>query len=262
MKILTWDSETAPNYGAVWGKWEQNVLWWEKYGFILCIGYKWWGERHGNVLALTDYPNYKVGKENDKQLLIDFSKLVQEADIFVYQNGDRFDLPTINARLAYHRLPPLQPRQTIDTLKIFRKHFKFPANNLDEVCAYLKIGRKIRTDKNLWHDCLNPTIPEADRKRAWKHMTTYCLHDVELTEEVCTVVLPFAGIIPNSNVYNHTLIRCVNPVCGGTKLTKRGTRRTATGEIQTYQCVSCGKYSQTKREPIYSKEGQSKMLRP
>ncbi len=260
MRMLTFDIETRPHVGAVWGKYEQDIIWWERYGGIIAIGWKWNDEKHGHVRGLPDYPGYRVGKEDDKKLLIEFCKVAEEADIFIYQNGDRFDLPYINARLLFHKLPPLRPRQTIDTLKMFRK-MKFPANNLDEVCGYLGIGRKVRTDKNLWKDCLDPSLPVEERMRAWRHMTKYCLHDVELTEDVCKRILPYSNQTPNVNVYNRTIIRCVNPMCGGGNLIKRGPRRTATGEIQTYQCVSCGKYSQSKSEKVHTKEGQARMLR-
>lgn len=264
MRMLTWDSETRPHEGTTWGpKYEANILWWTRYGGMISISGKYSDQKHARVFALPDYKNYRVGREDDKQMLIDFCKFAEEADVFIFQNGDRFDLPTLNARLIFHRLPPLRPRQTIDTLKVFKKYFRFPANNLDEVCEYLGIGRKLRTDKNLWKDCLNPALPEAERMRAWRYMKKYNIHDVELTEEVCKLVLPFtvhAGI-PNSNVYNKTILRCTNPMCGGTALKKRGPRRLATGEVQTYQCNSCGKYSQSKREAVHAKAGQAKMLR-
>ena len=242
MKICTVDIETRPHIGATWGKWEQNVIWWERYGGIISIAWKMRGEKT-KVLALTDYPNYKVGKEDDKQLLIDFCKEVDDADIFIYQNGDRFDLPMIQTRLLYHRLPPLRHRQTIDTLKIFRGNFKFPANNLDEVCEYLGLGNKLRTDKNLWKDCLNPKLPEAVRMKAWKYMKLYNKHDVDLTEEVCELVLPFTKNGVNANVYNNTLIRCPNVTCTGrASIVKRGFSHTALGKFQQYQCMGCYKY--------------------
>ncbi len=255
MRMLTFDIETRPHTGAVWGKWEQNVIWWESYGGIISIAWKWSDEKRTHVRGLPDYPGYKVGKEDDKPLLEEFCTLAEEADVFIYQNGDRFDLTTINARLIFHRMTPMRPRQTIDTLKIFRKYFKFPANNLDEVCEYLGIGRKVRTDKNLWKDCLNKSLDEKVRMRAWAYMKKYNSHDVELTEEVCKLVLPFAtpqinGQV-NKNVYEQTIVRCPNAMCGSTKLIKRGMRRTATGQRQAFQCQVCGRYASGPHESAH-----------
>lgn len=241
--MLCFDLETRPHSATVWGKFDQNIIWWERFGGIISIAWKWHDEKKTHVRAISDYPGYKVGKEDDKELLKEFCKVTEDADIFIYQNGDRFDLTTLNARLVFHRLPPLRPRQTIDTLKKFRKHFRFPANNLDDVCEYLTVGRKLRTDKNLWKDCLNPNIPEKQRMSAWRKMKLYNAHDVELTEEVCKLILPYTDGSPNYNVYNNTIVRCTNVMCGGTRLVKRGARRTATGTVQTYQCSDCGKYS-------------------
>lgn len=246
MRMLTFDIETRPHVGAIWGKWEQDVIWWERYGGVISIAWKWSDEKKAHCLSLPDYPHYEVGKEDDKQLLIDFSKLANDADVWIYQNGDRFDLPTINARLLFHRLPPLRPhgvREVIDTLKKFRRHFKFPANNLDEVCQYLGIGSKLRTDKNLWKDCLNPNLTEQQRMRAWNYMKKYNIHDVELTEEVCKRILPFTDTSPNYNVYNNTIVRCPNPFCGKSKLRFAKERHSATGTYPQFQCENCWKYT-------------------
>lgn len=263
MRMLTFDIETRPHEGATWGpKHETNILWWTRYGGIISIAWKWSDEKRAYCKALPDYSGYRVGHEDDRKLLIEFCKVAEEADVFIYQNGDKFDLRYINARLAFHRLPPLQPRQTIDTLKIFRKYFLFPANNLDEVCAYLKIGRKTRMDKTDWEDIVKLDVPEEIRMRKWRKMKQYNPQDVILTEDVCKVVLPYThNAIPNYNVYEKTILHCTNPHCGSSKVIKRGTRRTATGEIQAYQCTVCGKYSQGRRLPVHTKDGQKLMLK-
>lgn len=245
MKILTFDIETSPHTGMVWQKYDTNVIWFAKYGGILSIAWKWNTEKKGHVIGLPDF-KYRAGKENDEEVLEAFSKVINEADIICYQNGDRFDLPYINARLLFHRLPPLKyfpPSQRIDTLKVFRRHFRFPANNLDEVCAYLGIGRKLKTDKDLWRECLEGNMT------AWRHMKEYNLHDVVLTEDVMKLILPFAPETPNFNVFSNTIIRCPNVACGSTRIQHRGIRYTKTSQYEDLRCYDCHRSIQGKREP-------------
>ena len=43
----------------------------------------------------------------DKAVVEQISKAIQEADIVVGHNGDKFDMKKLNTRRIYHKLPPI-----------------------------------------------------------------------------------------------------------------------------------------------------------
>lgn len=71
------------------------------------------------------------GGGDDSKFMKEMSKKLQEFDIVVMQNGDRFDLPVVQFRLYQLGLPPIKNMLTIDTLKLSRKVFKAPSHKLD-----------------------------------------------------------------------------------------------------------------------------------
>src|ERR1035437_5279016 len=90
-RILFIDIETSPHLGYTWGKYEQNVIEFEREQVILCMGYQWLGKKI-KVIALPDYTNYKRDKTIDLELIKDIWKLLDEADIVVAHNGNDFDI--------------------------------------------------------------------------------------------------------------------------------------------------------------------------
>ena len=69
--------------------------------------------------------------QDDKQLVAGLSKLLNEADVIITQNGDAFDVKKLNARAIINKLPPIKPVRSIDILKEGRKIFKFTSHKLE-----------------------------------------------------------------------------------------------------------------------------------
>src|SRR6267154_4517069 len=105
-KILFLDIETAPSLGWVWAKWQTNVIDFKSDWYVLSYAYKWAHEAVVHAVRLVDYPSYSRRPENDKALMKDLWKLIDEADIIIAHNGDEFDLPKINTRFLTHGLKP------------------------------------------------------------------------------------------------------------------------------------------------------------
>ena len=129
-KILLFDIETAPNLGYVWGKWEQDVIEFDRQWYMLCFCAKWLGDKKVMTHALPDFSLYKKDPENDKELVKKLWELFNEADIIIAHNGDEFDIKKSNARFIYHGFTPNPHYKTIDTKKIAKKYFSFNENNL------------------------------------------------------------------------------------------------------------------------------------
>lgn len=233
-RILLLDIETAPNSALVWGLYEQDVIEVERNWYILSFAYKWLDQKKITTRALPDYPGYRPGSEDDGKLVRALGKLLDEADIVIAHNGDRFDLRKINARLIAHGLKPSRPYKTIDTLKIARKHFAFDSNKLDYIAQYLKIGRKLpHTGKHLWIGCMAGVSP------AWKKMRRYNAHDVFLLEGVYLRLRAWATSHPDLNVWSG-LKDC--PACQSSNIIKRGLFRLKSGVKPRLSCEDCGRW--------------------
>src|SRR3546814_7474699 len=69
--------------------------------------------------------------DDDVDITAKLIALLDEADVVIGQNSDRFDLPTINGRALVAGLKPHSPYKTVDTCLVARKEFGFPSNSLE-----------------------------------------------------------------------------------------------------------------------------------
>lgn len=228
-KILLIDIESSPSLGWTWAKWKQDVIDFEKNWYILCFGARWLGKKTF-VKALPDYKSYKKDRENDKELVKDIWKLLNEADVVVGHNLDAFDIKKIQTRFLIHGLEPPSPFRTIDTKKLARKHFGFNSNKLDELARDLGIGRKLQHEGFvMWQGCMKGDL------KWWKKMKAYNKQDVELLEKVYLRIRPWAKI--NLGIY---FDKTCCPKCGSTKGFKRsGFYSNSTTKYQVWRCKNC-----------------------
>jgi len=235
-KILYYDIETAPNLSYVWGHFEQNVIDHEREWYMLCVSYRWEGEKKTEVCSLIDFPEaYAKDPENDYHVVKKLWDLIDEADIVVAHNGDRFDMRKANARFVWHNLGPTSPVKQIDTLKVARRYFMFNSNKLDHLGQHLGLGRKVDTGGfETWAGCMRGD------KKSWKTMIKYAKQDVDLLREVYLKLRPWMVNHPNLNVYDGG---CDCPTCGSSNLQKRGFKYTQVATYQQYYCNDCGAWS-------------------
>lgn len=240
-KVLLFDIETAPIIGPSWQIRESDVLWVIQDWYMLCFSWKWLGEKKTHVLTLQDFKLHKKEPENDLELMKKLHQLFDEADIVIGHNSDRFDIRKANARFILNGLHPPSPYLTVDTLKIARKHFSFTSNRLDHLGDYLGVGRKIKTDINLWKRCM------AGDPKAFKEMARYNVQDVKLLEDVYLKLLPWASTHPNMAVLEQIPDAC--PRCGKLGTMKlRGKYATKTMIKLNVQCQSCFAYSKVREK--------------
>jgi rRNA maturation protein Nop10 len=244
-RILVVDIETAPLESYTWGTHEQNVgvdqikREWS----ILAFCAKWLGE---SKLIYDDTGGRGVKKvRDDKKLLKKLHKLLDEADIVVTQNGKKFDLRKINARLIMAGFKPYSPIRFVDTYLVARKHFGFTSNRLAWQSQHLtdtpKSTHKRFPGFELWLECL------ADNPAAWAEMKKYNCRDVVATEKVYLKQLPWITGHPNVGAYTEKP-HC--PKCGSRTLQARGTQVTQQGRYQRFQCNTCGGWSRGKKTKL------------
>lgn len=234
-KVLFIDIETAPIIAAVWGMFDQNVVYVEHDTFILSFASRWSHEKKTHTWALPDYPRYKRDRRDDKSLCKELHAQLSEADICVAHNGDAFDIKKINSRLAVNGFKPPKPYKTIDTLKMARRVFKFDSNKLDNLGRYLGEGRKIpNTGAALWRGCVN-----GDPK-SWRIMRRYNAQDVDLLARVYDRLKAWAPNHPDLRMYAAKLDPLACPRCESVNTRKGGIHVKLTTRAQRHLCRDCG----------------------
>lgn len=166
------DIETSPNVVYSWRVGYKINIDYENIvqeRAIICIGYKWQGKP-------VEYLTWKKG--DDRAMLEQFIPILESADEVVAHFGDRFDVPWLRARAAYHGIPVSPYIKTIDTKAQSARLFYFNSNRLDYLSQFLGLGKKIETDFKLWKDVV------AFDEAALAKMVRYCKHDVRLLERV------------------------------------------------------------------------------
>jgi len=232
MKTLYLDIETAPNLSWVWGHYDQNVIKHVEPWYVLCVGWMWEGEGKPYCHPLHEHD------WSEESLLYEVWELLDEADIIVAHNGDKFDLRKLNARFIHYGFTPPSPYKTVDTLKVARSRFAFNQNGLDPLSSHLGLGTKAKHEGfSLWEKCMQR---EPVDRAAWKRMVRYCKQDVVLLRKLYLKLRPWATTHPIVSV-GHAC-----PRCGSAKLQRRGMVATRTMSYQQWWCKDCGSWSRSR----------------
>lgn len=237
-KVLVWDIEASPMITYTFQLYDQNIRLeqvkedWS----ILAWGAKWLG----------DPPNKTIYKDNsksknihdDKYLVKELIKLLNQADSVITHNGNKFDIKRVNARAIINGLPPIRPFVSTDTYKESKKVFSFTSHSLEYMSEKLNTEyKKLKHNKypglQLWKAVL------ANDKEAWKEMKKYCINDVLTTEELFNKIQGWVNTQNISVFYDDVSLRCK---CGSVQLEKRGYAHTNSGKYQIYHCKVCGKW--------------------
>ena len=118
-KILLFDVETAPMRAYVWGRWKQNISLNETISewYILCWSAKW---LYSNTIMYDKLTSEEAINQNDKRIVTNLWKLVDEADIVIAYNGKKADIPWMNTRFIINGLKPPSPYYIIDSCEVAR----------------------------------------------------------------------------------------------------------------------------------------------
>ena len=231
-KILLLDIETTPCEGWFWNTGKQYVTHEQikKPWNVLSWGAKWLF----SCEMMSDILTPKEAKEgNDKRVVTSMWDLLEKADVVIAHNGDNFDLPRLNTRFILNGLKPPRPYQSIDTLKIARKHFNFSSNRLDYLGKLMFNKGKIKTDYELWLRCM------SGHKESLNYMLKYNVKDVLLLEEVYLELRAWIKSHPNMGLYVEADEE-VCPTCGNRELEWGGYYSTGVSKFAAFRCKNCG----------------------
>ena len=233
-KILIFDIETAPMRDYVWSRWNQNISldatiseW-----YMLAWSAKW---LYSNDVMGEVLTSEEAISEDDNRIVKILWNLIDEADIVIAHNGKKADIPWINTRFILNGLNPPSPYYIIDTCDIAKKQFGFSSNKLDALAGYFGIPHKLKTDFQLWKDCV-----DGDEK-ALGYMLEYNKMDTKILEEVYLRLRPWIKGHPNcGNMIDSEIPVC--SACGSEDLEELVGQYyyTTIAKYKLYRCKECG----------------------
>jgi transposase-like protein len=253
-KILLVDTENTPILTWLWHLGKQSYVgpeFVERDWNEVCWSAKWLYD--SKVMSGVQTPEEAI-LGDDKRIMKELLNLMNKADIIIGHNINNFDEKKINTRLILNKLSPPSPYQTIDTLTVAKKHFKFSSNKLDYLGKMLLNKEKIRTNFSLWRRCI------AGDLKALRFMSKYCNRDVNLLEGVYIEERPWIKSHPNVAIYDD----CVDsmcPACGSKDLSFNGDYYiTMVSKFESLKCNVCGSYSR-RRKNVMDKDKREGLLR-
>lgn len=234
-KVLVLDIETAPIKASVWGLWKNNV----GLNMIECDWYilSWAAKWIGSDEIYYEDKSDSWDTEEDKGLLQNIWKLMDNADVILTQNGIKFDNKKLNARFILNGMPPVSNFRNVDTLVEAKKHFSFTSNKLEYMTD--KLCKKYKKQKHgefagfeLWSECMK------GNQEAWAEMKNYNMYDILSLEELYFIMQPYMKGHYNVNLYtNSTDILCK---CGSGSFTNNGYAYTNLSKFDRFRCNDCG----------------------
>lgn len=233
-KILFFDIETSHCIAAVYGTGQQYVSDEQilKDRKVLTISYCWYGDKKVKhlILDLSKHNLMKFDDEADKKMILDFTKIYNQAICVIAHNGKKFDIQRLNARLFRYKLPPLRPVLVDDTYTMV-KGIGLTSRKLRFINRVLGTPDKIHTELKMWLD-----IVWRHDKSQLKKMAIYCDRDVECLINNYPMIRLHGGSQLNKSLLRGSLC-CID--CGSNHLISIGYRYTKTQRYRRYQCMEC-----------------------
>lgn len=249
-KILLFDIETAPMVAYIWNpktRFVQSSHIAEDW-FVLCWSAKWLF--NDEIMSSSVTPKESKNRD-DKRVVEELWKLLDEADIVIAHNGDNFDVRKMNARFALYGLNLPSPYQTIDTYKAARKRLNLSYYSLFYVAQYFNLkNQKQDTTFELWKGCLEGDVKSLEK------MQKYCDQDIRTLEDVYLHLRPFIQPHPNLGLFIESDTRTC-PSCGSNHLKPEGYYATTVNLYEAFRCDDCGSLTRSRNTAISKEEKQT-----
>ncbi len=241
-RLLVIDIETRPMESRHWGLWNQNIgiSQIQKPDGLLCFAAQFVGERRIHFVSQWD--------DGERGLARAAHRLLDEADVVLGWNSQKFDVPWLQRVLVESRLSQPSPFKQLDLMRAVKKQVRLPSYKLDFVGQWLGVGRKIRTGGyDLWDDVL------AGDTKARNKMRRYNIQDTRLTGDVYAELRKRGWV--SSPVNASIDLGHVCPHCESERLQARGYEYTATRRYKKWQCIDCKRWSRS----VLSEPGSARL---
>lgn len=254
-KILLFDLETSPIVARVWSLWQNGINiddiiedW-----TLLSFSAKWLFNETVISHVLTEK---ELLERDDSRIVKELWKLMDEADILIAHNAQRFDVRKANSKFLKYELNLPSPFQVIDTLQHVKKRINLTSNKLDYIARYLGIEGKMITPSGMWRK-----VMEGDYSMLLE-MQKYCDQDVLCLEQVYLKLRPY--IQPHPNVGLHIVDNVHScPSCGSHDLNWDSGKvyTTNANQYHAFRCNSCGSLGRS-RTPVLKAKDKSNLTVP
>lgn len=225
-KILYIDIETKPAKVYTFQFWNVNISPDKiiEAGGLMCFSYSWHDEET------------KFFRGTPKQMAKLLYRLLDEADVVVTYNGNKFDLPHIERLFTLCKMKSPSPYVSVDLFAVMKREQRgvWPSLRLAYLAQELELRGKVPNDGfQLWVDCMkNDPV-------AWEHMEKYNLRDVDILKEMFPDLRHKVKNLPAAQLYMDSDSPCC-PNCGSEQIQSRGFQRNKTRAYRRFHCQSCG----------------------
>lgn len=161
------------------------------FGFALCACIKSGNSDKTYTFRIDDYKGYRKDLCNDKPLILDICKAIDDFDVIVHYNGDNFDLPFLDTRLAIHgEKRRVSLIHSVDLYPIVKKKMRLNSNKLDTVATALGLSeQKTKLVPQIWLRASHGS------KEDLNYIVEHCQADVLVLELAFTRLKPFIDTI-------------------------------------------------------------------
>ena len=225
-KVLFIDIETKPAVVATFTLFKPylsaaNII---ENAEILCFTYNWEGQQ----VHFVGQDEYSY-----EEVLGVLHGLLDQADIVVHFNGQKFDIPWIEGELNLAGFAPPSPFRQIDLYRGIRRRSNFIVNRLDYLTGrFLDEHKVTHSGMSLWLGCMR-NDPDA-----WATMRRYAIQDTALLEPFYQRVRAWLPGHPSRAAFGGDELACTR--CQSTNYQRRGFLVTNASKYQRYQCRDCG----------------------
>lgn len=209
---------------------------------MISFAAKWVGKP--KVAFHSEFEGFGPGltrEECHRDMVLEAHRLLDECDVLVHYNGDRFDIPHMEREFELAGLKPPSPYISVDLYKVYKRDTVFAFHKLAWITEQLKLSGKMENSGwRLWKAVLSDD-PEA-RRKGWLEMRKYNKQDVVTTEELYKQALPRIRNLPSEALYRPDDGSVTCPNCDSDNWQSRGFAYTKTRKYSRYQCTDCGKW--------------------
>ena len=168
---------------------------------------------------------------------------LDEADILVGHNVDRFDLRMLRSGFIEQGWAPPSPVKIVDTLKVARQSLGMESNTLDALCKRLGISAKTdKYDPAVAHAAVNGDV------KAQKKLESYNRGDIAASTALYDRLRPYATQHPHLSMWTGNEFGCPNCGHANAGLTPTGTAYANVTKYRAYRCEKCGTHIRGNRK--------------
>lgn len=251
-KILVLDIETMAAKVYAWGLWNQNIGISQiiEHDRMIAFGAQWVGDKR--VIFHSEFHSKGVDiYERRVEMAGQAFALLNEADVVVTYNGNRFDIPWLQRTFSEYGLGEPAPFVSVDLYRTLKGRHRWLSHKLAYITERLALSGKLKHEGfEMWAKCDDPTHP--DHAKAWAQMRKYCKRDVVTTGELFQEALPLISTLPSHALFSEVGDggKPTCPNCGSDVVQRRGYAYTKTRKYPRFQCQSCGKWFKGTRSEL------------